>query len=43
MLEWHIGKQAYAISVDGPAGTRRTLVSFIAKHLLAVHRPGNHG
>jgi hypothetical protein len=36
MLEWHIGKQAYAISADGPAGARRTLVAFIARHLVAV-------
>ncbi|HEX3618151.1 MAG TPA: hypothetical protein VHU61_16525 [Solirubrobacteraceae bacterium] len=36
MLEWHIGKQTYAISADGPAGTRRALVAFIAKHLVAV-------
>lgn len=43
MLEWHIGKQAYAISVDGPAGTRRALVAFIAKHMLALHPSGQHG
>lgn len=38
-LEWHIGRQAYAISVEGPAATRRELVAFIAKHLIVVPPP----
>jgi hypothetical protein len=40
MLKWHIGKLAYAISADGPAGARQAIVTFIAKHLVVV-RPSN--
>lgn len=35
MLEWHIGRQAYGITVDGPAGLRRALVNYIAAHMFA--------
>jgi hypothetical protein len=42
MLKWHIGKQAYAISADGPAGARQALVTFIAKHLVVVRPSHSH-
>lgn len=38
VLRWHIGKQTYQISADGPPQLRRALVSYIAAHLVAEHR-----
>lgn len=38
VLKWHIGKQTYQISADGPAGPRRALVRYIAAHLIAERR-----
>jgi hypothetical protein len=35
VLKWHIGKQAYQISADGPPRLRRALVIYIAAHLVA--------
>lgn len=43
MLKWHIGKRAYAISADGPADASQALVTFIAKHLVAIRPAGDHG
>lgn len=36
MLEWHIDRESYGITADGPAALRRRLVRYIAKHLLAL-------
>jgi hypothetical protein len=42
MLEWHIGKQSYGITADGPASIRRELVDYISAHLVA-RSSGRHG
>jgi hypothetical protein len=42
MLEWQIGKQSYGISVDGPPGLSRTLVEYIAAHLIAQRPSARH-
>jgi hypothetical protein len=34
-LRWRLGKQTYQISADGPPRLRRTLVSYVARHLVA--------
>ena len=34
MLEWHFGKEAYAITADGPPVLRRRLVLYIAAHVV---------
>jgi hypothetical protein len=38
VLRWHIGKQTYQISADGPPRLGHALVSYIAAHLIAVRR-----
>lgn len=36
VLAWHIGRQSYGITADGPPGLRQRLVRYIAAHLVAL-------
>jgi hypothetical protein len=38
VLRWHLGKEAYQISADGPVRLRRAVVSYIAAHLVVERR-----
>ena len=40
MLKWHIGKESYGITADGPSSLRRRLIAYIAAHLVPERQPG---
>lgn len=42
MLEWHFGKETYAITADGAPALRRRLVLYIAEHVVAQRSVPNH-
>ncbi len=38
MLKWHIGRESYGITADGPASLRRRLIKYVAAHLVPERR-----